>query len=616
MWNSKNRIGAEGLPGQLLTRWPRSSRRPRNILGLASTGHGASLAYAGADGLIRATVLDRWVGEKHVLLFSADEDRDIRNPQSEIDKGIWRILAYGFGRFPTTRVFEEIIDDWVVWFLSDLGLKARDIDLVVASDSHFALCPLRLGSRLNEWFPAAAVFTGIEHHAIHQRQAFWQSGFEEAAVLTLDTCGEELERLGGRKLCGTISRMDAKGRCDELAHFFFPDQSIGYLYDAVTHHVGFVQGDEGKTMGLAPYGNSEFFDEIFPHLFLRDDGTFDFMPFDEFTARMKNYVPERESRAEITPRHENVAYAVQKITELTVTNAFRAAQRLTGLKKVAYAGGVALNSVANQAAWVSTQPEELYIATNPGDTGHALGCALFGAHELAGWPPLLKEVPEYLGPNYEPAVMEAAARAAGGPMLRPLDAETRLARCIAQGYITARFSGRSEFGPRALGNRSILCDPRRPDMKAHVNARVKHREGFRPFAPAVLEEHTTAWFELDERSPYMLRVVPLRQERRGLVPAIVHVDGTARTQTVNRLENPGLHGVISEFYRMTAVPMVLNTSFNVAGKPIVETPEDAVRCFLSTEIDVLGLGPFILSKRPLEEYESRERLGAIPVPRV
>ena len=539
-------------------------------------------------------------------MFSADEDRTIRNPSDDVERSIHGLITHGFGRFPETRVFEETFPGWLRWCLRDLDVSADDVDLLVTSDSHFATNWTRLGERLDEWLPSVRVVREIEHHAIHQRQAFWQSGFEEAAVLTLDTCGEDLPRLGGRKLAGTIAVMNDRGECRVLRELPFPENSAGLLYDIVNHHVGFRQGDEGKTMGLAPYGGPDLFDQIRDRLHLHDDGAFTFLPPDHLKDLLERYVPARQPDSPLTERHQNVAYAGQALLEAIVSNAFAAALRLSQCRDLAYAGGVALNSVANEIAYQAARPRRLYVATNPGDTGHALGCALYGAYEVAGWSPRRREVPEYLGPTYRVEEM-AAVPAAGWPVVRPDRPEPLIARCIANGHIVARFDGAAEFGPRALGNRSILCDPRRPDMKDYLNERVKHREPFRPFAPTVLEDRAAEWFDLDARSAYMLRVVPVRPEQRERIPSVVHVDGTARVQTLARSENPAYWSIIAAFDDLTGVPMVLNTSFNLAGKPIVETPADAVECFAATEIDVLALGPFLLSKRPLDEYLEQAR---------
>ncbi len=586
-----------------------SKIRAKHIIGIACTGHGASIAYIGPGNVVRCSVLDRWAGVKHVLMFAKDELRDIMAAKTEIDAGIKGILSYSFGRFPASAVFEDMFADWLSWLLKDLAVSAQDIDLVVTSDSHFATCEPRLGLRLNQWFPSAQIVGTVEHHVIHQCQGFWQSGFEEAAVLTLDTCGEDLERHKGDKISGTIVVMNRKGKAEVVKEFLFPESSAGLIYAITNHHIGFRQGEEGKTMGLAPYGKSELFDELRKHLELRDDGSFKFLDYKDYEAALHKYVEIRQhsKSAELLDKHKNVAYAGQALIELIVENTFKAAMKLTGLKNIAYSGGVALNSVANDIAFRKTKPENLYVAPNPGDTGQALGCALYGAYNLIENPPTMGEIPEYLGPEYSQSEIEKAAKSTDFNVAHPENPEKIMAACIANGYITARFAGGAEFGPRALGNRSILCDPRREDMKDYLNARVKHREHFRPFAPSVLYEQTSEWFELSGRSSYMLRVAPARIEVKDKVPAIVHVDGTARVQTLEYDENPGYYRIIEEFYKLTGTPMLLDTSFNIAGKPIVETPADAVECFKATEIDLLLLDTWILSKKPLEHYLENSR---------
>lgn len=595
---------------------PRNWRRParrlfglrpndlQTVLGIACTGHGASIALITAGGTIRSSVLDRWVGTKHVLLLAREEDRALRQPTTEIDTLINYLLSEGFGAFPPTRIFEDIIVEWTSWLLRDAGLTLADVDLVVTSESHFATCRPRLGNVLHRWFPNAWVSPNIEHHEVHQRQAFWQSGFDDAAVITLDACGETLGRLGDRALGGTISWMDASGRAETLQNLFFPESSPGLLYDITNRHCGFKLGDEGKTMGLAPYGGPELFRRLEPLLRLHPDGGFEFVSHSQLGRLYTDYVPARAPGAPMTHEHENVAYAGQALLEKIVVNAFKAALRLTGKRKIAYAGGVALNSVANEIAYQATLPDALYVAPNPGDPGHALGCALFGAYEIARWPPPLREVPEYLGPSYTDEQMAEAARECGYPVTDSPRVAEELARAIANGYITARFAGGAEFGPRALGNRSILCDPRAAGMKDYLNDRVKHREGFRPFAPAVLEEDAAEWFELGNRSAYMLRVVDVRPERRAQIAATVHVDGSCRVQTVSRADNAGFYDIIRAFKAITGVPVVLNTSFNVGGKPIVESPRDAVECFAGTDIDMLAMGSKVVSKLPLEAYHA------------
>jgi carbamoyltransferase len=595
--------------------WPKISVEANHVLGIACTGHGASLAYLGRDGQVRCSVLDRWANTKHTLMFAENEYQAIRQGQDPIDAGIRALLVAAFGRFPHYRIFEQDFPVWLEWLLQGTGAAAKDIQLVVTSDSHFATCSLRLASVLDRWLPSLRAVALIEHHDIHQRQAFWQSGFSQAAILTLDTCGESLDRLGGRKLAGTIASKSAGGGFQTHREFFFPECSAGLLYATVNHHVGFRQGDEGKTMGLAPYGTPALYDELAEQLELLPDGGFRFLNHGELKRELSAYVPARPPGGPLLPQHIDVAFAGQAVLERIVNNAIRACMELTGIRDLVYSGGVALNSVANGLAIAEQRPNRVYICPNPSDTGQALGSALAGAHELAKWPEPQCEMSDYLGPTYPADRVLAAtnlARESGLYVDRPQDPNQLIACCIANGHIVARCAGRAEYGPRALGNRSILCDPRRPDMKDHLNARVKHREAFRPFAPSVLEECMGDWFRLEERSAYMLRVVAVHDGIRDRIPAVVHVDGSARVQTVSRAENPDYWQLIRAFQDLTGIPLVLNTSFNVDGRPIVETPENAVDCLLSTEIDVLFMVPYIISRKPLDEYVAIARTDSAP----
>jgi carbamoyltransferase len=585
-----------------LHNWRRQNHRMNVILGIACTGHGASLGLMTSEGTVRSSVLERWVGTKRALMLAKAEDRDLRNPRSRIDRHIHFCMQHGYGKFPHTCIFEETASEWLTWLLRGLGLQASDVDLVVTSESFFATCDARLGGRLARWFPNALLCNSADHHHIHQCQAFWQSGFDEAAVLTLDSAGQARRKLGKSVLSGTIATMNNTGRREELSYLFFPENSAGLLYEVFTRHAGFRLGDEGKTMGLAPYGGPELLRQLEPDLHLEQTGSFRFLDHRKLQDRLEEYVPERSADREIDQKHCNVAYAGQAIIERIVSNAMLAALRLSGQKKLVYSGGVALNSVANETALSLARPERFYIPPNPGDTGQGLGCALYGAYEIAGWPPRTSEMPEYLGPSYSESEMYDVARTSGFHVARAVELEEQIARSIVNGHIVARFHGAAEYGPRALGNRSILCDPRRSDMKNYLNAKVKHREQFRPFAPAVLESAAADWFEIAGRSPFMLRVVPARAAMRERIPAVVHVDGSCRLQTVAEDDNPGLYQILKKFERLTGVPVLLNTSFNTAGKPMVETPADAIACFSSTEIDLLALGPFILSKRPLANY--------------
>ncbi len=581
----------------------------KNIVGIACTGHGASISYMGKDGTIRSSVLDRMTGQKYNLMFAKDEINDILSKKDPEDKWINKILTYSFRGFPKYEVFEDKFPVWLNWLLRDTGMTAEDIDLVVTSQSHFVTSEFRLGRQLNRWFPKATSIIDVEHHVIHQRQAFWQSGFEEAAVLTIDTCGEKLSRIDNRQICGTISVMERTGKQQVFKEFLFPESSLGIIYALINHHIGFKQGQEGKTMGLSAFGNDEFYNKIKPFLTLHDDGSFSFLNREDLMTAMSTYTPARAYSwtSELTQKHRNIAYAGQAIVEEVLKNAFEAALRITGQKNLVYAGGVALNSVANEIAIRHAKPENIYISPNPSDTGQSLGAAVYGAYELAKWQPSTTELNDYLGPSYTAQEIEEAVKATKYHYEKVEDDVQKIAQCLANGYIVGRFTGGAEFGPRALGNRSILADPRREDMKDYLNSKVKHREGFRPFAPSALEEHASEWFDVEGNSPFMLRVVPIHESKVNQIPAVAHVDNTARLQTVSKNYNPSYWELINAFKELTGVPIVVNTSFNVAGKPIVETPLHAVECFELTDIDIIYFDNWILSKKPLSNYLNQKR---------
>jgi len=596
-----NPVTRAETPAPDLRRRARPLQGVRHVVGIGCTLHGASVAYLGADGAVRASVLDRWSGEKYTLMLCQAEMDDFFRGTSPLNIQIANLIKMSYGHIPPIRVFEDDFEAWMRWLLRGLDVQLEDVDLVVTSPSHMATTSQRLGPTLDRWFPRARVVLDVEHYPIHECQAFWQSGFDEAAVLTLDNCGETLARLRGRKGSGTISIMRRDGTCRVLREFLFPEASAGLLYSMFSGHVGFLEGEEGKTMGLAPYGSPELYERLAPRLRLGEDGSFALMTNRELGNILDHYVHRRpDNKSLLLPRHENVARAGQGLLEDVVTNAFRAALRLTGQRDLVYAGGVALNSCANEIARRAAGPRRFYAAPNPSDTGQALGCALYGAYEIGGWNPPAAELPEYLGPPYEDAEVDAAAHATRHSVTRPDDPARTLAALVAKGWIVARFAGGGEYGPRALGNRSILADPRRPDMKDYLNDRVKHRETFRPYAPTALAEHADAWFDMggDTHSPYMLRVVPVHPSCVAQIPAVTHVDGTARVQTLTRAQNPEYYAIIEAFHELTGVPLVLDTSFNLAGKPIVESPRDAVDCFDATEIDALLLGGWLLTKKP------------------
>lgn len=439
----------------------------------------------------------------------------------------------------------------------------------------------------------------VEHHLAHAASVYYLSPFEDAAILSIDGAGEDITTWFGSGRGARIDRL----HCLRLPH------SLGLFYSAVTDYLGFKPwGGEGKVMGLAAYGDPErYYAAMRDVLRWDDDGhlAVDLTYFDYHVTGWTRWVsprflavfgPRRQPESEIERRHEDIAAALQRVTEEAGLAMVRHLHRLVPSRNLCLVGGLALNSVMNGRIVAEGPFENVFIQPAANDAGTALGGALYlacHAHHMDR-PQAASLV--YLGPEYSAADYERAAAASGLRVERPHDITDRTAALLADGNIVGWFQGRMEIGPRALGNRSILADPRDPGMKDRVNNRVKHREPFRPFAPSVLIEAAAQYFDHARPSPYMLVVDSVRAEQRGRVPAITHVDGTARVQTVSRKDNPCYYRLIDAFGRRTGVPMLLNTSFNVRGEPIVCTPDDAIACYRGTEMDYLVLGDLLLAK--------------------
>jgi len=464
-----------------------------------------------------------------------------------------------------------------------------------------------------------------EHHQSHAASAFFPSPYEEALVLTMDGVGE----------WATTSVAVGRGSTLEMLREIHFPHSLGLLYSAFTYYTGFkVNSGEYKVMGLAPYGEPRYAAKIFEHLVdLKPDGSFrlNMDYFDYCTGlTMTNAKfdalfgsPPRRAEDRLDQRHMDLAASVQAALEEVVLRLTRSLQAETGLKNLCLAGGVALNCVANGKVLRDGKWDGLWVQPASGDAGGALGAALAGYHVYKGGPRTAGGTRDtmagsYLGPEFAQAEIERRLTAAGAKfeVLSDGDLIARAAGDLADGLALGWFQGRMEFGPRALGGRSILGDARSPSMQKTLNLRVKYRESFRPFAPSVLREDVADWFELDGDSPYMLLVADVKPGRRramteaeqklfGIeklnvprseIPAVTHVDYSARIQTVDAATNPRYHALISAFKARTGCPVVVNTSFNVRGEPIVGSPEDAFRCFMGCEIERLAVGNCYLVK--------------------
>lgn len=601
------------------------------ILGISCYYHDSAACLVDDGEIVAAAQEERFTRKKHDAGFPANAVRYCLDAGG-IGAGTGGLDAVAFYDKPLLK-FHRILETY-------LGTAPRGLSSFVQAVPLWLREKLWIPPRIEEALAACGVESPGEilftpHHESHAASAFYPSPFDEAAVLTLDGVGEWATTTVG---VGEGSRLEL------LREIEFP-HSLGLLYSAFTYFTGFrVNSGEYKLMGLAPYGEPRYAQTIRDELIdLREDGSFrldmDFFGYLD-SLRMTNERferlfdgPPRRPETPITQRERDLARSIQAVTEEAVLGLARHAREATGKRNLCLAGGVALNCVANGVLLREGIFDDLWIQPAAGDAGGALGAALAVWHNAFGNPRRADGRRDsmrgsYLGPEFSRDEIRAFLEAGGYPHRELGDDEwaPTLARLIAEENVLGLCHGRMEFGPRALGNRSIVGDARSAKMQSVMNLKIKYRESFRPFAPSVLAERVSEWFDLDHESPYMLLVADVAAERRlpmrgdeadlplqewvnrprSTVPAITHVDYSARVQTVHRDTNPRYHALISEFERLTGCPVIVNTSFNVRGEPIVCTPEDAYRCFMRTEMDYLVLGPFLLAK-PDQPDAARER---------
>ena len=449
----------------------------------------------------------------------------------------------------------------------------------------------------------------VEHHRAHLASAFFASPFEEAAVISIDGFGDFSSVMWG---VGKANQIQVRGSVS------FP-HSLGIFYTAFTQFLGFPKyGDEYKMMGLSAYGEPRFAEKV--RCVVRTESDQCRLNLDYFTHHSKGvemtwyggeptlgaifshkmaeeFGESRVPRSEIRPRDQDLAASVQMVLEENYFALLNFVQRQTGATAVCLAGGVALNCVANGMIFERTNFRDVYVQPAAHDAGTSVGAALYVQHQELKMPRCFQMRHVYYGPEYSDSEINRDLEAAGCKYHKLTEEELigRTGDAIAQGKIVGWFQGRMEFGPRALGNRSILADPRRRNMKEILNSRIKYREPFRPFCPSILAERVGEYFEIDYPSPFMVMAYKIKPEQRELIPAVTHGDGTGRLQTVEREVNPLYWKLIHEFERVTGVPVLLNTSFN-ENEPIVQTPAQAIDCFLRTQMDVLSIGTFLLRK--------------------
>jgi len=516
-----------------------------------------------------------------------------RNPRAHLPRKAWYALRHRPG----------------ATLLRDRAANYRHVDAIPETLARALELPV--GARRPEihW---------IEHHPAHLASTFFVSPFDEAAVCAIDGFGDFVSTSWG---IGRGASIDVRHRT------YFP-HSLGLLYLAITQYLGFTKfGDEFKVMGLAPYGAPDFTDALRRLVRLGPDGAFELdlayfthwnggagMTWDDgepvldpvFSPALEALLgPARRPDEPVTPRHEAIAASLQVVFEDAVFHVLHEVHQHTGLRRLCLAGGCAMNSVANGKIRERTPFEEVYIQPASSDNGTALGAAFWVRHQVLHQPRQFVMGHGYWGPCFTPAAIQAAidARAvdlqAQGCTVRVLPSTDALcdwtAGRIADGQVVGWFQGRMEWGARALGNRSILADPRRCDMREIINTKIKFREKFRPFAPSVLEEQFHEYFAGAVADPFMIQVYPVRADKRDVVPAVTHVDGSGRLQTVSREGNPRYWELIDAFARRTGVPIVLNTSFN-ENEPIVLQPAEALDCFLRTRMDAIVLGNHVVTK--------------------
>jgi carbamoyltransferase len=606
-----------------------------NILGISAFYHDSAAALVRDGEIIAAAQEERFTRKKHDPRFPVHA---VEFCLSEAGLPLDKMDYIVFYDKPFLK-FERLLETYVTF--APQGLRSFQMAMPLwIREKLFQKDLLRSElKRFGNHFPLYQRLLFTEHHLSHAASAFYPSPYQEAVILTMDGVGE----------WATTSVAVGRGNQLEIHKEIHFPHSLGLLYSAFTYYTGFkVNSGEYKVMGLAPYGQAKFVKQIFDELIdVKPDGSFR-LNLDYFNycagLTMTNGKfhslfggPPRKPEELLTQHHMDLAASVQVVLEEVVLRMTRSLSRETGIKNLCLAGGVALNCVANGKVLRDAHFENVWVQPAAGDAGGALGAALAAYHSFHRQP----RSPDgrhdsmkgsYLGPSFSQEEIERRLTAAGARYT--VLSDDRIIEACAQALADEKavgwFQGRMEFGPRALGGRSILGDARSPSMQTTLNLKVKYRESFRPFAPSVLREDVNSWFELDGDSPYMLLVAdvvegrrkPMTAEQQKLfgieklkvprsdIPAVTHVDYSARIQTVHKDTNPRYHALIERFKALTGCPVIVNTSFNVRGEPIVGSPEDAFRCFMGTEIEVLAVGNCYLKKEDQDPSKKLDYKGA------
>ncbi len=574
------------------------------VLGISCYYHDAGAALVRDGRLVAAGEEERFNRQKHYSDFPRQAvEYCLREAGITIDQ-VDHVVFYEKPITKFIRILETILSSWPmswvswlrsipVWVPGKLRM-VHDIQKNLATDKDILFC---------------------QHHLSHAASAFLVSPFDEAAIITADGVGEWT----------TTGWGVGRGTSIEMKKELHFPHSVGLLFSAITAYLGFRVNDaEWKVMGLAPYGKPTYVDKFREVVDIREDGSIrlnmKYFAHHWSTQRMFNRRweelfgrPTRSKESELDDFHNDIAHSGQKIVEEIMVTLARHVHRETRMDNVCIAGGVGLNCVANWRILKEAGFKDIFIQPAAGDSGAALGAAFYVYNSVLGHPRSHRMDHAYLGPGFTDDAIGRVLKQNQAAYERINDeAELlrRTAELIAEGKVIGWFQGRMEFGPRALGARSLVADARNPKMKDIINAKVKFREAFRPFAPSVLKEHAHEWFDMPAGmdAPFMLLVPEVRREARAKIPAVTHQDGTGRVQTVTEEHNGRYYRLIREFQRQTGVPIVINTSFNVRGEPIVCTPQDAYNTYLNTGIDVLVIGDYVVTSKPGDvDYEAGMR---------
>lgn len=573
------------------------------ILGINAYHGGASATLIRDGQLVAAVEEERFTRQKYWAGFPV---QSIQYCLQEAGITAYDLDHVGVSRNPSANLIKKV--RYVLTQRPSLGLlRGRLKTASKASDLRSQLAEA-LGLDANS---IRAEFHNVEHHRAHMASAFFVSPFTEAAILSVDGMGDFVSTMSGR---GSGTQMEV----DETVNF---PHSLGYFYTMISQWLGFPKyGDEGKVMGLAPYGEPRYMDKMAQVLRLQQNGRFelnldyfttfadgDLMKWDGgsptipllFSNKLVTLLGEpRQPDEPLTKYHEDIAASLQHMLEKAEMDIVCHLQKQTGQTNLCMAGGVALNSAFNGKILPNTPFQEIYIQPAAGDAGTSLGVCYYIYHQILGNPRNFEMTDSYTGPSYSNEAIEKALQQAN-LVGRALDDDAlcnQAAEFVANRNVVGWFQGRMEWGPRALGNRSIIADPRFAETKDILNARIKRREKFRPFAPAVLAEATGEYFDQSYPDPFMLKVYNVLPDKHDVIPAVTHVDGTGRLQTVEEHVNPRYYGLIKAFGEKTGVPVILNTSFN-ENEPIVCTPQEAIDCFQRTKMDVLAIGNYLVEKK-------------------